>query len=93
MHDSDRPADEGLRSGGLRFGGPVIVGVLFAVVATVMSAVGLARDHNLSLRNVGLAALLGGGAWGLVSWAIATAVVEVEQDVEARRDEDGGSPG
>jgi hypothetical protein len=70
---------------------PLAVGIVFAVLATVISLIGLARSHNLSLRNAALAALLGGGAWGLVSWAIASAVVDVEEDVESGRDEDGGS--
>ena len=34
-----------------------------------------------------LGAVLGGGTWGLISWAVATAVVQVEEDV-ASCDED-----
>jgi hypothetical protein len=68
--------------------GPVIVGCVFAVVAVVLTLVGLGRAHNLSLRNVLLAVVLCGGIWGLVSWAIATAVVQVEEDVASRGDKD-----
>jgi len=69
--------------------GPVIVGACFAAVAIVLTLAGLWRDHNLSLRNILLAVALGGGTWGLISWAIATAVVQVEEDVASRRDEEG----
>ena len=73
--------------------GPLAVGIAFAVLATVLSLIGLARSHNLTLRNAVLAAVVGGGAWGLVSWAIASAVVDVQDDVESGRDEDGGFEG
>jgi len=66
----------------------VIVGCVFAVVAIVLTLVGLGRANNLSARNVLLAVVLCGGIWGLVSWAIATAVVQVEEDVASRDDKD-----
>jgi hypothetical protein len=73
--------------------GPVIVGVFFAALAIVLTVVGLWREDNLSLRNVVLGVVLSGGTWGLVSWAIAAAVVQVEEDVASRKGEDGGSAG
>lgn len=69
--------------------GPVIVGVFFAVLAIVLTLLGLWRAHNLSLRNVLLAIVLCGGTWGLISWAIAAAVAQVEEDVAAREDKGG----
>jgi hypothetical protein len=73
----------------LRPGGPAAVGLVFAIVAIVLTLVGLGRAHNLSVRNILLAVVLCGGIWGLVSWAIATAVVQVEEDVASRADKDG----
>ena len=70
-----------------RLSGPVTVGLFFALLAIVLSLVGLGRAHNLSLRNIALAIVLGGGTWGVISWAIATAVVEVEEDVAGRSDQ------
>jgi hypothetical protein len=67
--------------------GPLAVGLFFALLAIVLSLVGLGREHNLSLRNIALAIVLGGGTWGLISWAIATAVVQVDADVAARKDD------
>jgi hypothetical protein len=71
----------------VRLSGPVAVGLFFALLAIVLSLVGLGRGHNLSLRNIALAIVLGGGTWGLISWAIATAVVQVDADVAARKDD------
>lgn len=67
----------------MRLSGPLAVGLVFALLAIVLSLLGLWREHNLSLRNIALAIVLGGGVWGLISWAIATAVVQVEEDVAA----------
>ena len=72
----------------IRCSGPVLVGACFAGLAILLTLLGLWRAHNLSLQNVVLAVVLCGGVWGLVSWAIATAVVQVEEDVASGSDED-----
>ena len=67
-----------------RLSGPVKVGLAFALIAIVMALVGLLKGSAttpLSVRSVVMALVISGGTWGVVSWAIATAVVEVEQDV------------
>lgn len=69
--------------------GPVVVGAFFAALAIVLTLVGLWREDNLSLRNILLGGVLGGGTWGLISWAVATAVVQVEEEVASRGREDG----
>nr|MBC7244322.1 hypothetical protein [Chloroflexota bacterium] len=68
-----------------RLSGPIKVGLFFAILAIVLTLVGLWRANNLSLPNILLAIVLCGGTWGLVSWAIATAVVQVEEDVALRK--------
>jgi hypothetical protein len=80
MPDSKQPSAKKR----IRLSGPLAVGLFFALLAIVLSLVGLGREHNLSLYNVALAIVLGGGVWGLISWAIATAVVQVEEDVATR---------
>lgn len=85
----DQDVMEQSRTKRWRPNGPVIVGGFFATLAIVMTLVGLWREDNLTLRNIVLGIVLSGGTWGLVSWAIATAVVQVEEDVAARRDKDG----
>jgi hypothetical protein len=72
----------------MRLSGPVLIGAVFAFLAVVLTLLGLWRAHNLSLRNIVLALLLCGGTWGLVSWAIATVVVQVEEDVASGKDID-----
>jgi hypothetical protein len=59
----------------------VIVGIIFAALAIALTWIGLWREDNWSLRNMLLGAALGGGTWGLISWAIATAVAQVEEDI------------
>ena len=67
-----------------RMSGPLKVGLVFALIAIVMAVVGLVRGSDtapLTVRSVAMAVVISGGTWGLFSWAIATAVVEVERDV------------
>ena len=73
-----------------RLSGPVKIGLIFAAIAIVMAVIGLIREsatNPVPLRGVLIAIVIPGGTWGLVSWAIATAVVEVERDVAAREEE------
>ncbi len=74
---------------GSRLRGPVAVGLFFGLLGTVLSLVGLGRAGNLTVYNAALAVLLGGGVWGLIAWAIATAAVEVEEEEDSpqRREE------
>lgn len=67
--------------------GPVKVGLFFAAVAILMSVVGLVREHNTSPMSWLLAILISGIGWGVVSWAIATAVVEVGKEEGSGRSE------
>jgi len=76
-----------------RLGPPIVIGAGFAALAIVLTLAGLWRESNLSLRNVILGIVLCGGTWGLVSWAIATTVVQVDEDVASGRHEDGRSEG
>ncbi len=80
-----------------RMNGPLKVGLIFAAIAIIMALVGLIRGSDtapLTVRSVVMAVLISGGTWGLVSWAIATAVVEVERDVAAEENqaEEGNAP-
>jgi hypothetical protein len=80
-NSGERPQVEPVSTGRRGLSGPVLVGVIFAALAIVLTWAGLWREHNLSLRNVLLGAALGGGTWGLISWAIAAAVAQVEDDI------------
>lgn len=67
-----------------RLSGPVQVGLAFALIAILMAVIGLVRGaatSPLTVRSVLMAVVISGATWGIISWAIATAVVEVERDV------------
>jgi RsiW-degrading membrane proteinase PrsW (M82 family) len=80
-----------------RLSGPAKIGLGFALVAVLLSVFGVLRDPDTpkTLWAFVVASLIGGGTWGLVSWAIATAAVEVERDIsvpsvgERGEDEEG----
>ncbi|MFN8459494.1 MAG: hypothetical protein U0401_33400 [Anaerolineae bacterium] len=66
-----------------RLDGPLKVGIFFAVLGIILTIVGILRDPTTPVTawSLGVGSLIAGVTWGLVSWAIATAAVEVEGDV------------
>jgi hypothetical protein len=63
--------------------GPVLVGVIAALIAIGLSVFGMVRNPEatpLNLRSLALVIVLAGGSWGLIAWAIATAAVEAGKD-------------
>lgn len=63
--------------------GPVLVGVIAALIAIGLSIFGMIRNADatpLNLRSLALVVVLAGGSWGLIAWAIATAAVEAGKD-------------
>lgn len=73
-----------------RMDGPLKIGVSLAAVAILLTVVGIVRDPTTPITAWSLivGSLIAGLTWGLVSWAIATAAVEVEKDVAATDDVD-----
>ena len=57
-------------------------GLICAALGMLLAIVGIIRG-NVPLNPVSilLALLISGGSWGVVSWAITTAVVDVEHDL------------
>ena len=80
-----------------RLSGPVKIGIFFGGLAIVMAVVGLIKGSAtapLTARSLIMAIIISGGTWGLVSWAIATAAVDVERDVaEAEAADEASSRG
>ena len=64
--------------------GPLKIGLSFALLAIVLTLIGIFRDQTTPVTawSIIVGSLISGGVWGLVSWAIATAAVEVEEDVQ-----------
>lgn len=77
-----------------RIGGPLKVGIVFAALGILLAIVGVFRGLvPLNPLSIFLALLISGGSWGVVSWAVATAAVDVDRDVaeaaESTVEEDG----
>jgi hypothetical protein len=65
------------------FRGPVLIGVIAALVAISLSFYGMVTNPNatpLNVRSVVLVIVLAGGSWGLIAWAIATAAMEAGKE-------------
>jgi len=61
---------------------PLKVGLIFAFVAMLLAIVGIVRGIvPANPLSIFLALLISGGSWGLVSWAVASAAVDVERDI------------
>jgi hypothetical protein len=71
---------------------PLKIGIVFALIAMLLAVVGILRGIVPSNPlSIFLALLISGGSWGLVSWAVATAVVDVERDVEDQASDEPAS--
>lgn len=63
--------------------GPVLIGVIAALIAIGLSVFGMVRNPEgtpLNIRSLLLVVVLAGGSWGVIAWAIATAAVEAGKD-------------
>ena len=80
-----------LRALWARTGFPVRIGVLLGLLGAVLAAICLMRPASgpFSWRGAAMAVVLAGGAWGLVSWAMASAIAQARQDEPSSRDEGG----
>lgn len=67
-----------------QLGGPVKIGLVLGLIGALLTVVGLFVGNfaSLTLRSLLLGILLGGGSWGVVSWAIASAAADVIEDSE-----------
>lgn len=70
-----------------RLDGPLKVGLSFAALGIILTIIGIFRDPTTPVTawSLVVGSLIAGLTWGLVSWAIATAAVEVEMDVKQRQ--------
>jgi hypothetical protein len=61
---------------------PLRIGLIFAALGMMLAIVGIVRGAvPLNPVSIFLALAISGGSWGVVSWAVATAVVDVENDL------------
>ena len=68
-----------------KLGGPVRIGLVLGLIGALLTVIGLLMGNlaPLTARSLLLGVILGGGSWGLVSWAIAAVASDVEADVES----------
>ena len=60
---------------------PMKVGLAFGLLGICLAAVGIVRGSvPLNLASIAMAFVISGGVWFVVSWAVATAAVDVETD-------------
>jgi hypothetical protein len=64
--------------------GPLKIGLLFGLAGALLTTIGLLVGNlaPLTVRSLLLGILLGGGSWGVVSWAIASAAVDAMSEPE-----------
>ena len=61
---------------------PFRIGLFFGTLGLILTVIGIARGNvPLNPASIGMALLIGGGVWFLVSWAVATTAFDVERDV------------
>jgi hypothetical protein len=62
---------------------PVRVGLFCGAIGLALTGVDIARGNvPMQPASIFMALLIGGGVWFVVSWAVTTAAVDVEQDVQ-----------
>lgn len=58
------------------------IGLFFGAIGIALTIIGIVRGNvPYNPASIAVALLIGGGVWFLVSWAVATATVDVEHDV------------
>ena len=60
----------------------VKIGIGFGVAGLLLTLVGIVRGNvPVNPASIAVALLIGGGVWFVVSWAVATAAIDVETDL------------
>ncbi len=67
-----------------RLNGPARIGLAAGLLGALLTVIGLLTGNlaPLTIRSVLLGILLGGGSWGVVSWAIAAAAADAMSDTD-----------
>jgi hypothetical protein len=68
----------------VRLSGPVKIGLALGLLGALLTVAGLLTGNfaPLTARSLLLGILLGGGSWGVISWAIASAASDAGADSE-----------
>lgn len=61
---------------------PLKIGLGFGLLGLILTVVGIVRGNvPTHPASIAMALLIGGGVWFVVSWAVASAAVDVENDL------------
>lgn len=68
--------------------GPIKIGLVLGLIGALLTVIGLLMGNlaPLTARSFLLGILLGGGSWGVVSWAIASAAADATDPEEGTND-------
>ena len=67
---------------------PLKIGLGFGLIGLALTVVGIVRGTvPPNPASIAVALLIGGGVWFVVSWAVASAAVDVEADLVEAQDE------
>lgn len=71
-----------------RLSTPLKIGIAFGLIGIALTLVGIVRGTvPPNPGSIAIALLIGGGVWFVVSWAVATAAVDVEKDLAEAQDD------
>ena len=63
--------------------------MIVVYIVILLAIIGIFRGQvPLNPLSIFLALLISGGSWGVVSWAVATAAVDVDRDLEEATSQD-----
>jgi hypothetical protein len=67
-----------------KLSGPLKIGLIVGLIGALLTVIGLVKGDFAPLTpwSLLLGILLGGGPWGVVSWAIATVASDAAQEPE-----------
>jgi hypothetical protein len=76
-----------------RLSGPTKIGLVLGFVGALLTVIGLLLGNlaPLTVRSLLLGILIGGGSWGVVSWAIASAAADATAPMPGERRHSGGT--
>ena len=70
-----------------KLSGPLKVAIVCALIAILLTVVGqLRHPEDITVRSMLMGILIGGGSWGLVSWAVAYAACDIESEIAAEEE-------
>ena len=69
-----------------KLGGPIQIGLVLGLIGALLTVIGILMGNLAppTARSIVLGIVLGGGSWGVVSWAIAAVAADTTGDSDAQ---------